>query len=585
MDALILLLILDVLSEEHWCSVVRSQELINQLPRECNFNPWLISKSPSGNIEIKKEEDWNDGVSDPLLTSTSRECLYYILQLMGYIHECEMCIDEFFGLEVHCDRRDIEPGILFEYFLLLVQRYFELTRVDVPSLYDLSDDDGDQFEDKKKIAQVLLSLLNLASTDFVQNPHILPKLHALIDSFMHQFPDEMCLVVLADFSERGFESLYLDEESSFTGMCSCMNHGSFRNKRMFQTLGAFKDFLLSSYFTPERLYRTFACLLKNYCAPHYDETECKKAIVNICTFLMKTLPAEAAFDALNQIFTELEKPAEMVDFLLEAILAIESEHLRGIVESPEFPIHPVESLKRLAENLTDVLTRKYDFWRIELKNLCPKKELIAALTAISEKSFVAGLIFERIFYKSVFDSKRKLEVVFDASVCRSIQSVMNHEKMSDGKSSDPQNRYYSLFSLLKMKFSNFSTMTVSTCLSHLQRESQQLKDKKQKEYRENVAGPIWDTKDSENPITLANLEKKGLFPSYREICRNLDKVECSIEMLEKHKQNQRLVDIEAESTSEMKCMRSEKEKMRVEHTRLLQEAKKSILERLFGAQE
>jgi len=211
----------------------------------------------------------------------------------------------------------------------------------------------------------------------------------LIDSFMSQFPDAMCLVVLADFSERGFESLYLDEESSFTGMCSLMNHGSFRNERIFQNLDAFKHFRLSSFFTTARLCSTFTCLLKDYCVPHYNETESKKAIVNVCAFLMKILPNDAAFEAINQICTELEKPAEMVTFLLEAILVIESEHLRGIVESPEFPIHPVESLKRLADNLTDVLTRKYDFWRIELKKLCPGKKLVAPLTAISEKSFVA----------------------------------------------------------------------------------------------------------------------------------------------------------------------------------------------------
>jgi hypothetical protein len=248
----------------------------------------------------------------------------------------------------------------------------------------------------------------------------------------------MYLVVLADFSERGFELLYLDEENSFKGMCSCMNHESFRNERIFQNLDALKHFLLSSFFTSARLCSTFAYLLKNYCEPHYNETECKKAIVNVCAFLMKTLPTDAALDALNQIFTELEKPAEMVPLIVEAILAIENEHLRGIIEALEFPIHPVESLKRLADFFSDALTRKYDFWRIELKKLCHKKELVAALTAISEKSFVAGLIFERIFYKSLFDSNRKLDDVFDASVCGSIQSVIDHSKILDDIKHQPE---------------------------------------------------------------------------------------------------------------------------------------------------
>ena len=407
----------------------------------------------------------------------------------------------------------------------------------------------------------------------------------MIDSFMRQFPDAMCLVVLADFSESGFESLYLDEESSFTGMCSCMNHGSFRNERIFQNLDAFKHFQVLSCFTPARLCRTFACLLKDYCEPHYNETESKNAIVNVCAFLMKTLPTEAAFDALNQIFTELEKLAEMVPLILEAILVIESENLRGIIESSEFPIHPVRSLKRLSDNLTDDLTRKYDFWRDRLKMLYPKKELVAALTAISKKFFVAGLIFELIFYKSLFDSKRKLEDVLDASVCERIQSVLDHSKMMDEKSKDPQTRYHSLFSLPILSKFNLSTMTVSTCVSHLQKERQRVYEKKQKEYRENVAGPIWNTRDSDDPITLANLEAKGLFPAYRELRRNLEKVESSIEMLDKHKPNQRLVEVEVETTSEMDGMNSEKEQRMCLHKRLLKEAKTSILKHLFCAQE
>ena len=571
---LLLLLLSDILSGNHRHFVVRSQELINELPSEDVFDPYEISRGPEGSLEIS-------------YGSTSNSCLECIFQLLGFIHQCEMIIGVFFGHETHHLYRSIQPGILFEYFLLLVQRYFELIAAeadDVRDLINLSDDDAEEFEEKKTIAQFLLGLLNLTSTDF-GTPFILPKLHDLIDSFTSQFPDAMYLVVLANFREDGFESLYLDEVCGNTGMCILMNHGSFRNERIFQTLSAFKDFLLSSYFNHARLCRTFASLLKNYCVPHYNETECKKAIVNACIFLMKTLPNEAALEALNKIFTELEKRAEIVAFLLEAILVIESEHLKGIVESQEFPIHPVESLKRLVDNLTDALTHKYDFWRIELRNRCPGKKLVAPLKAISEKSFVAGLIFERIFYKSLFDSKRNLEDIFDESVCGRIRSFMDYEKISPEKSKDQQTNYLWLFSFLKMKFASFLTMRVSTCLVHLERERQQLNDEKQKEYRENVAGPIWGTKDSEDPITLKNLKAKGLFPKYRELCSSLEKVESSIKMLESHTPIQCLGEIEARNTKEMDGMRLEKEKMKLEHTRLLQEAKKSILDRLFGAQE
>ena len=125
MENLIFLLFLDMLSKEHCLSVVRSQELIDKLPKDSIFKPCLISRSSSGDLEINKEEDYEDGLSDPSLILTSRDCLCYILQLMDYIHEYKICIGEFFfGNEVHWKRRDIQPGILFEYFLLLVQRYF-----------------------------------------------------------------------------------------------------------------------------------------------------------------------------------------------------------------------------------------------------------------------------------------------------------------------------------------------------------------------------------------------------------------------------------------------------------------------------
>lgn len=602
MNVLILLLILGDISKEIWRYVVESQELIDELPHpdERNFNPYLISRNPSGLLEINKDEDYEDKMPDLSLISTSKSCLYFIFQLMGYIHKSEMRIDEFFfGIESRWSRRNIEPGILFEYFLLLVQRYFELIaaeEVDAQDLYDLSDDDEDQFEEKKNIAKVLLSLLNLTSTDFRQNQHILPKLHALIDSIMCQFPDAMYLVVLAKFSERGFESLYLDEESSFTGMCSCMNHESFRSKQMLQTLGAFKNFQVLSCFTPERLYRTFACLLKNYCEPHYNETQYKKAIVNVCAFLMKTLPNEAAFEAINQLFTELEKPAEMVPLILEAILTIENEHLRAIVESPEFPIHPDESLKRIADNLTDVLTRKYDFWRIELKKLCPGKKLVAPLTAISEKSFVAGIIFERIFYKSLFDSKRKLEDVFDASVCERMQSVIDHSKILDGcKEAPGEMSLRQELRALTGKFPSGILMssgcgnktTISAALEHLRKYRQRIHEDRQAEWRAGgVALQRWESRFDYDSDSNAQS------PRYQRLASELNQIDAIMSELQKYRGGNFLNDFRDENTkdiervnAQIKVFDDQKHQIRLEHTRLLQEAKKSILDRLFGAQE
>jgi hypothetical protein len=483
---------------------------------------------------------------------------------------------------------------LFEYFLLLVQRYFELTRDDVQDLYNLSENDYDQFEEKKKIAQVLLILLNFASTDFSRtNPHILPKLHALIDSFMRQFPDAMYLVVLANFRISGFESLYLVDDIS-EGMCP--SEYSFRKERIFQNLDAFKHFRVCSYFTTDRLCSTITSLLKNYGIPHYSETECKKAIVNVCAFLMMNLPNEAAFEAISQLFTELEKPAEMVAFLLEAIFAIESKNLRGIIESPEFPIHPVESLKRIADNLTDVLTRKYDFWRIELKKLCSGKKLVAPLTAISEKSFVAGLIFEQIFYKSLFDSKRKLEDVFDASVCILLQSVIDHSKILDGFKEAPEefslrqelralNRQIPEGILISSGCGNKTT--ISAALEHLRKYRQRIYEDRQTEWRAGgVALQRWESRfdyDSDSVVQ---------FPRYQRLTSELNQIDAILSELQKHSGSKLLKDVQDENTKEIervnaqiKVFDDQKRRMKLEHTQLLQEAKKSILDRLFGAQE
>ena len=131
MDRFVFAILFHVLSKEEWRAVVRSQELIDQLPSENVFHPNLISRSPKGLLEYNKEEDYDDAVSDPSSISTSESCLRYILQLMGYIHECEMCIHDFiFVVEDRLSSRKIEPSILFEYFLLLVQRYFQLLAVE-----------------------------------------------------------------------------------------------------------------------------------------------------------------------------------------------------------------------------------------------------------------------------------------------------------------------------------------------------------------------------------------------------------------------------------------------------------------------
>jgi hypothetical protein len=589
-------LLSDVLSKKHWHSVVKNQELIEQLPSDIDFKYWLISKSPSGDLEYNKDKDYYDCVSDPSSISTSESCMHYLLQMMGYIHECDMCINEFFGLEIDYRRRDIEPGILFEYFLLLVQRYFELTRVDAQDLYDLSEDDGDQFEEKKKVAQVLLNMLNLASTDFEKNPHILPKLHALIDSVMLQYPDAMCLVILAKFSEIGFESLYF-EENTYEGMQAFFFECPFREQRMFQTLDASKDFPISSFFTPARLCSTFACLLKNYCEPIYNEIQGKKAIVNVCAFLIKTLSTEAAFDAIEQIFTQLEKKDEMV-LILEAILAIESEHLRGIVESPEFPIHLVESLKRLEDYIGGDFVEKYKLLCKKSSSNYPKDKLKGLLKLLSEKSFVAGIIFARLFNKSYIERGRKLAEAFNASVCERIQSFIDHSKILDGcKEGHEELRLRQELRALKRKIPEGILLssrcgnktTISAALEHLRKYHQSIHEARQAEWKAGgVALQTWESRFDDD----ADSDYFKKFPRYQMLTSELNQIDAIMSELQKYKRGNFLNDFRDENTkdiervnAQIKVFDDQKHQIRLEHTRLLQEAKTSILERLFGAQE
>lgn len=82
---ILFLLFLDLLSKKHYCSVVESKEFIDELPSEDYFDPYKISRGPSGDLEI-----------DPSSISTSDSCLECIFQLLGFIHKCEMSISVFF---------------------------------------------------------------------------------------------------------------------------------------------------------------------------------------------------------------------------------------------------------------------------------------------------------------------------------------------------------------------------------------------------------------------------------------------------------------------------------------------------------
>jgi hypothetical protein len=589
MIEVVIAFLLNLLFKEDWQFVVRDRELIKLFDGNSRFNPSRLSKSPSGDVQIKM--DGKDGVCDPRLVETSEKCFHYIFQLMSFVHQSEMTIQEFFTKKNDWRRREIIDGILFEYFLLLITRYFELIAAEeseYQDLLDLSEDDDEIFEEKKKFGQILLGLLKLTSTDFPHNAGIMPKLHTLIDSFMHQFPDAMCLVVLADFSERGFESLYLDEESSFTGMCSCMNHESFRNERIFQNLDAFKDFLLSSYFTPERLSSTFILLLKTYCG-EYSTQELRTAILNVTAFIMQKLPNEVALGIINQILIELEMQDETFQFILEAILVIEKENLGKLLEAPQFPIDAEESLKRLSDYLGGDFAEKHKYYCKDVQTKYPRDKLKIFLKEISEKSFIAGIIFARLFNKSYIERGRKLTDAFDAVVSGKIQSVIEHSKILRDCKEAPvelQRQLWFLNGRFPERILNSSgcgnKTTISGALEHLRISRQKIHEARQAEWRDGgVALQLWESRSDKDDSE---------FPRYQKLTEELMLIDSLISELKKYSGLMLLKDVRDENkkdiervNAQIKVFDDQKHRIMQEYQRLRKEAKKSILDRLFGA--
>lgn len=563
-----------------------------KLPELC-FHPSFIQKNPSGELEVKAEEDFDDCVGIISEISSSGYCTCYIFHLFAYLKETDMSFGEFFGFTARH-----YPGELFQYYLLLVERYLQLLAAEQAAegeeperLMDFSDDNDEGFLDKKEEAQILLNLLSLVSLEFRENADILPILYRVIDLFIKQFPDAFFLALLANFTDRGFDSLYL-VDNIFEGMESVFSEHSFRSRRLFQTLESFKHFPISSYFTTERLSGIFMLLLTNYCG-EYSAQEFRIAILNVTAFVMQKLPKEAAMEALNHIFTGLEKQAEMFQFIMEAMLSvIEKENLRGLLEAPAFPIHPEESLKRISDYLGGDF-EKYKFFCKQIQSGYPKEKLKELLKTLSEKCFVAGIIFARLFNKSYIERGRKFTL--NADVCGKIQAVIEHSKILSeckGVPKELQEQHRSLIGRfpeeILVSSGCGSKTTISGALEHMRKYRQKIHEAKQAEWRQGgVALQRWDSRfDGDNSEFLAQ------FPRYQRLKRDLNQIDSLISELQKYSGSKLLKDVQDENTKEIervnariKVFDDQKHRMKLEHTRLLQEAKKSILDRLFCAQE
>jgi hypothetical protein len=572
-------------------SVIQS-DLGQKLHQPC-FHPSLIEKKPSGELEVKADEDFYGCVGIISEISSSGYCRCYIFHLFSYLKETDMSFGEFFGFTARH-----YPGELWQYYLLLVERYLQLLAAEQAEegeeperLMHFSDDREMGFLEKKEEAQTLLNLLSLVSLEFRENADILPILYRVIDLFIKQFLDAFFLAHLANFTERGFDSLYL-VDNIFEGMASGFSEHSFRSRRLFQTLESFKHFPISSYFTPERLSGILTLLLTSYC-DEYSAEELHTAILNVTAFIIKKLPNEAAMGALNHIFTGLEKQAEMFQFILEAIPVIEKENLRKLLEAPQFPIHPEESLKRISDYLGGDFVEKYKFFCKQVQSGYPKEKLKELLKTLSDKYFVAGIIFARLFNKSYIERGRKLAL--NADVCGKIQAVNEHSKiLSECKGVPEELQEHRRFLIRKFPEEILvssgcgSKTTISGALENLRKYRQKKHEARQAEWREGgVASQRWDSRfDEEDSDFLAQ------FPRYQRLTRDLNQIDSLISELQKHSSSKLLKDVQDENTKEIervnaqiKVFDDQKQRIRCEHERLIKEAKKSILDSLFGGQE
>ena len=571
-------------------SVIQSG-LCQKLPETC-FHPSYIEKKPSGELEVKADEDFDGCVCIIAEILSSDYCQRYIFHLFAYLKETDMSFGEFFGFTARH-----YPGELFQYYLLLVERYLQLLLTEQAEegeeperLMDFSDDREMGFLEKKEEAQTLLNLLSLVFLEFRENADILPILYRVIDLFIKQFRDAFFLAFLADFSESGFDSLFL-VDNIFEGMAMSFSQHSFRSRRLFQNLESFKNFPISSYFTTERLGGILTSLLTSYC-DEYSAKELHKAILNVTAFVIKKLPFEAAMEALNHIFTGLEKQAEKFQFILEAILVIVKENIRGLLEAPAFPIHPDESLNGISDYLGGDFVEKYKSLCKQIQSSYPKEKLKELLKTLSEKCFVAGIIFARFFNKSYIERRHKFAL--NADVCGRIQVVIEHSKILSeckGVPKELQEHRRDLMrkfpeGILESSGCGIKT-TIYSALEHLRILLKKKHDARQVEWKKGgVASQRWDSRFdrvSESP---------SQYSVHDRLSNDLSQIDALISELEKHCGFKLLKDVQDENTKEIERVNAEirvfddqKQRIRCEHERLIKEAKKSILDSLFSGQQ
>jgi len=321
------------------------------------FSPYrLLIDEDNGDLSVETDY-FNYSVISFDEINNSADCTSCILQLFSYMRDRHTSFAEFFGFrEVELEDLTLK-GELFQYYLLLLERFLHLLAAEQAesgeepkSIMVFSEDDHEAFFNTKQQARLFLKMLELSWLEYPIS-EISAKLKQVSNLFIQVFPDAFFLATLSNFDESCIDSLNLSDKI-FEGMPSA-NLYSFRKSRLFQSFPVFRDFPWVLCHDFQRFSVNFVLLLKRYCG-EYTSEEFHTAILNVSVFVVYSLPNLATMEALNYIFTELERHSEITGILEE--ISSKQKKILGSIASQTHDFLILR--KRLEEFLTFFNSRK-----------------------------------------------------------------------------------------------------------------------------------------------------------------------------------------------------------------------------------
>jgi hypothetical protein len=313
--------------------MIMSSDFPLQLP-ECFFSPSNIERDESGKL-IVDSDFLNYSSMNPDDIETSIECKGYILQLFAYLAHEEMSFKKFFGFNV------IEyHGELFEYYLLLLERYLHLLAAEQAEtgkkprrLMTFSEDDDEAFLTTKRLAKLLLNMLEISYLEFPDNANIVPLLREVIYLFAEVFPDAFFLAILANFAESNIDSLFLADNE--VKMMPSANQAT-RILRLFQSFDAIRTFPYFFRIDSGRFTNMIVLLLRDYCG-EYSPEETHTMHLNVTLFFIYIFPDGFANQAIRDILPEEGKAIlEEISKKRNTILGAISDRNQLVILSNKF---------------------------------------------------------------------------------------------------------------------------------------------------------------------------------------------------------------------------------------------------------